>query len=178
MRTLMIAIVLLLSWIAPGLPSAQARRTDSHRYRYEQVWTAAVRLIRVDYGFNIRDKDRDIGYLLFDYQDHGRTYPGSLELVRTRNEHVRVTLHVPSMPSYVERMLLDRLKRKLREELGQPLPPPRRAPPEPPDEDSQPQDQGTRTPRRRPNRASLAEPSGLRRNHRRKLHEQTGGPPC
>lgn len=126
MRRLFVLIAFLL--LAPG--SASARRSDAHAYRYEQVWGAALRLIRVDYGFPIRDRDEDVGFVLFDYVGSGRPVPASLEVVRTQQEGrdvVRVTLNIPAMPAYVERMILDKLQRKLREEYGEPLPPP--APP-------------------------------------------------
>ncbi|MEM7605899.1 MAG: hypothetical protein AAF411_11135 [Myxococcota bacterium] len=121
---------------------AEARRTETHSYRYDQLWRSIVRLVRVDYGFNVRDRDEDIGYVIFDYVDGGRSYPASIELVRTReagNEQVRVTVNVPAMPSYVERMILDRLTRKLREEYGQPVVTPvaRPTPAESEDEDDE-----------------------------------------
>jgi hypothetical protein len=115
---------------------AEARQDSELAYPYEQVWGAAVRLLRVDYGFPIRDRDEAIGFVLFDYQEHGRSVQGSLEIIRTAEEGlpgVRVVLQIPSMPSYIERMLLDRLARKLREDFGVPAPPPSPAPPpEPP----------------------------------------------
>ncbi len=122
MRVVLSTLVafLLVSMSVP----AEARRTSDHDYRYEQIWSSAVRLLRVDYGFNIRDRDRGIGFVLFDYQDHGRTYPGSLEVVRAEiggQQKVRVTLNIPAQPSYVERMILDRLQRKLRADFGEPI---------------------------------------------------------
>ncbi len=131
----MARLAALLLMIALWLPTnAGARRSDVHGYRYDQLWRSVVRLVRVDYGFPVRDRDQDVGYLLFDYVDSGRSYPGSFELVRVEedgHEQVRVSVQVPAMPSYIERMLLDRLTRKLREEYGQPLAPPRPAAPEP-----------------------------------------------
>lgn len=110
--------------------TAGARRSDAHAYRMDQVWSSAIRLLRVDYGFPVRDRDRDIGYLLFDYTDRGRSHPGSLELVpfeaQNGQTQIRVTLSIPAMPAYVERMVLDKLKRKLRDDHGEPLRPPRR----------------------------------------------------
>ena len=106
--------------------SASARRTDAHAYRFGQVWSSAIRLLAVDFRFPMRDRDRDIGYLLFDYTHQGRSYPGSMELVPFEaggQSQVRVTLNIPAMPAYIERMVLDRLKRKLREDHGSPLPP-------------------------------------------------------
>lgn len=117
----------LASWlllVALALPAlASAKKTENYRHRYHQVWRAAVRLIRVDQGFPIRDRDESIGYLLFDYKDDGRSYPGSIELIRIEkngNEAVRVAIQIPAMPSYIERMLLDKLERKLIDEYGEP----------------------------------------------------------
>lgn len=144
-----LAILLLLVFSLP----AAARRSDVHTYRFEQVWGSAVRMVRVDYGFELRDRDEDIGYLLFDYRDSGRTYPGSLELVRIEERGqpaVRVTLQIPAMPSYVEQMMLDKLGRKLREDHGQPLAPPRETPPSAPEEPSEEPAEESRAPREEP----------------------------
>ena len=119
---------------------AAARSTDAHTYTFEQTWAAAVRLIAVDFRFPISDRDQDIGYILFEYREGGRAHHGSLELVRARDENgtpvVRVVAQVNAMPSYIERHLLDRLRRKLTDEYGSP--PPSRRPPPPPSEDPAP----------------------------------------
>lgn len=125
-------VVLALVFAVPSL--GHARRADVHAYRMEQVWSTVVRLLRVDYGYAVRDRDPGIGYILFDYPHANRTVPGSLELVPVEQDgytQVRVTLSIPAMPAYIERMLLDRLQRKLREDHGAPMPPPRRARPQP-----------------------------------------------
>ena len=122
------AILLALAFAVPS--TASARRSDVHAYRLDQLWSTVVRLLRVDYGFPIRDRDREIGYLLFDYPHGNRTVPGSIELVPVEEggrTQVRVTLSIPAMPAYIERMILDRLARKLREDHGQPMRAPRRA---------------------------------------------------
>lgn len=133
-RTLAVILLTLCAVLAPAA-SASARQTEEYTYTYDQLWRAAVRLIAVDFRFPITDRDPEIGYLLFSYRDAGRDHHGSLELVRTSGPHgtpqVRVSVQVPSMPSYVERMLVDRLTRKLMEDYGQP-PPSRRAPEPPP----------------------------------------------
>ena len=120
---------LTLLFLVPS--GAGARRSDAHAYRFQQVWSSAIRLLRVDYGFPVRDRDPEIGYLLFDYTDRGRSHPGSLELVAFEapngQPQVRVTLSIPAMPAYVERMVLDKLERKLRTDHGEPLPVPHRA---------------------------------------------------
>ena len=49
-------------------------------------------------------------------------------------------MQIPAMPSYIERMLLDKIKRKLMDEYGEPLPPPKKKPEEvPPSESENPE---------------------------------------
>lgn len=146
MRRTLAVLSCLFGLLAPAA-TASARQTGEYTYTYDQLWRASIRLIAVDFRFPISDRDEEIGYLLFDYRDAGRSYHGSLELVRTTGPHgtpqVRVTIQVPSMPSYVERMLIDRLSRKLSEDYGQP-PPTRRAPaPTPPVDDDDAADDAT-----------------------------------
>lgn len=118
-------LVLALSTVSVSLaPSiAEARVSGEVGYSYQQTWQAAVRLIRVDLQCPITDRDEEMGFVLFEYTNAGRTYPGSVEVVRTTDargeERIRVTVQVPAMPSYVERMVYDRLTRKLREDFGE-----------------------------------------------------------
>lgn len=149
-----LSLVLFGALLAPA--PASARLTEEHGYDYDQVWRAAVRLVAVDLRFPITDRDREIGYVLFEYQDQGRSYPGSIELVRAAaeggGERIRVVVQVPGMPSYVERMILDRFSRKLLEEYGPPRvrrPPPRPAPPAEDDERPEESDGSAATPSRR-----------------------------
>jgi hypothetical protein len=133
----MIAMALL---VAPSLAAARSVRDEP--YPLESTWNAAVRLVRVDMGCTITERDRDLGYFTFEYREGSRTVPGSVEIVRTEvdgRQGTRVIVQVPLMPTYVESMLLTRLTRKLHEEYGEPVaPPPRRPAEEPrrPGEDS------------------------------------------
>ncbi len=134
----------LVAVLAPAA-SASARLSEEYTYSYEQLWRAAVRLIAVDFRYPISDRDEEIGYLLFSYRENNREHHGSLELVRTEGVHgtpqVRVTLQVASMPTYVERMMLDRFTRKLGDDYGQPPPSRRPAAPSPPaPDDDEPDD--------------------------------------
>ena len=125
-----VAIVAVLA--VPG--TGHAKKTEDFRHTYDQVWGAAIRLIRVDQGYPIKDRDQAVGYFLFDYKDDGRMYPGSVELVRIEDQGggpIRVVMQIPAMPSYIERMLLDKLKKKLMNEYGEPVAPPKK-PEEPP----------------------------------------------
>ncbi len=121
--TLLLAV---LAWPATGV----AKKTEDFRHSYEQVWGAAIRLIRVDQGYPIKDRDEGVGYFLFDYRDDGRSYPGSIELIRMKDqssELIRVVIQIPAMPSYIERMLLDKLEKKLSDEYGEPAAPPEKS---------------------------------------------------
>lgn len=128
MRRLSVLLIALALCLGPG--HAMARTKGEVTYPFTSVWTTLVRLVRVDLGCAITEKDKDEGYVLFDYQDAGRTVPGTIELVRSKRgsvEQVSLVVQIPAMPSYVERMVIDRLERKLREELGAPrtaTPPP------------------------------------------------------
>ncbi len=141
MRRLHAAALVLASLALLTPRVAEARLTQEYTYSYDQTWRAAIRMIAVDLRFPIAERDPDIGYLLFTYRDNGRDYQGSLELVRAEGRHgtpiVRVVVQVPQMPTYVERMMLDRLRRKLMGDYGQ-APPTRREPPAAPVPDEEP----------------------------------------
>lgn len=106
--------------------AAQARKQGELVYGFDQVWNAALRMVRVDLRYPVTDRDPEAGYLLFDYVDHGKRYAGSIELVRTERDRrpaIKAVVQVQGMPAYVEQMLLERLGRKLRDEYGEPLAP-------------------------------------------------------
>ena len=104
---------------------AQARRESTYQYPYSRVWTTLMRMVRVDFASPITEKDRESGYFLFDYPDAGKTFPGSVEVVRVVEngfETSRVVIQVPGLPTYFEQMMLDKLTRKLNQDYGQPTP--------------------------------------------------------
>jgi hypothetical protein len=128
MRRISIGLALALL-VSPAI--ASARSFDVVPFHYEQVWAAAVRLIRVDQGFRITDQDRDVGFLLFDYERAGHRTQGSIEIIRVEQDGrpaVRVVVHLAKSPSYLERLLLDQLGRNLKSDFGVPEPPSRREP--------------------------------------------------
>ncbi len=122
---------------------AFARASSDYRYDMRRVWNASMRLVRVDLGCPLADRDEQAGYFLFEYRDGSRSFPGSVELAETEIDGVsgvRVVVKIPALPSYVERMILDRLTRKLTEEYGDPPPVRRRPDPAPaaPEENTRP----------------------------------------
>ena len=125
------------AWIltALALPAgASARQQGDLRYPFEQVWNASLRMVRVDLRMPVTDRDPEAGYLLFDYIDHGKRFPGSVELVRGERGKApatKIVIQVQGMPGYVEQMLLTKLSEKLRADFGDPIDPPKTAPRKP-----------------------------------------------
>ena len=106
-------------------PQASAKSSYESAYGFDRTWNAAVRLVRVDMGLKVTEKDEQNGYLLFDYkspESGSKPTAGSLEIVRPKdtNGPVRVVAQLPQMPRYHEQVLLDSLAKKLRQEYGDP----------------------------------------------------------
>ncbi len=104
---------------------AGAKTNRELTYRYNQIWGTVIRFLRVDNGFKIVEKDKIDGYIMFEYKDGERTFNSSIELIKVEIEgryYVRAGMHIQKMPSYVEILLQDKLKRKLRDEYGDPPP--------------------------------------------------------
>lgn len=131
--TLAQAALIALIALCPTVARAKSEKTVG--YTYAQVWSAAIRLIRVDRGYPVKDKDRDNGFILFVYPGTGavKECGGSLEIFPIVDDEgfnkIQVKLSIAQQPSYIEVHLLDSLEQKLREELGAP-PPPSKAKPE------------------------------------------------
>lgn len=122
MRALGLALTAIFVWAG----GAQAKRDQTYAYPYMRVWTASLRMMRVDFESPITEKDPDAGYFLFDFPHSGKSYPGSVEVVRVKENGVdsaRVVIQIAALPTYVEQMLLDRLVRKLGEDYGDPSQP-------------------------------------------------------
>lgn len=117
-----------------GSNDARAKSAYDSAYGYDRTWNAGTRLVRVDMGFKLTEKDESAGYLLFDYrspESGNKAVPGSMEFVRAKDTGaVRVIVQIPQMPGYHEQVLIDALQRKMRAEYGDP--PKRPPPPSPP----------------------------------------------
>lgn len=112
---------------ASGFPATAAARVEaSSGYSKPQTFSSALRLLRVDRGYEVVEKDPDAAYVLFRYPVRGQKEQasGSLEIVET-STGVRVFVQLPQLPEYHEALLRDALLRKLRDEYG---PPPSKAP--------------------------------------------------
>jgi hypothetical protein len=135
MRRLASTLLVAFALASPALVTLQtgeARASVAHEspYSFEQTFGTAMRLLRVDLGCTITEKDPANGYLLFEYtspESGSRVHRGSLEIVRGK-EGTHVAVQLPSLPQYHEQMIMDALNKKLSAEHGSPPPKPRPAP--------------------------------------------------
>ncbi|MBW2735669.1 MAG: hypothetical protein JRH20_25065 [Deltaproteobacteria bacterium] len=141
MKRYLAVAILSLSSLLPLTATAKAEKMLP--YSYQAVWSTMIRLIRVDRGYPISDKDKDNGYVLFVFPGSGsvKKCPAALELFQTKDptgrDMIRVKLRIAHQPSYIELHFLDALERKLRQERGTPHPPKEPKPtPEPPTKDN------------------------------------------
>ncbi|GEM_PF-1853623 len=127
-----------------GLFMLQERRFLN--YPYDHVWPTAVRYLRVDRGYMIRDKDPDAGYILFEFplaSTNGtpRVGQASMELYRTQDPSgragVSIVVGTNDGPAHLPHAILNGLADKIRTERGQPSIPP--TPPSPPSSPAPPQ---------------------------------------
>jgi hypothetical protein len=101
-------------------------------YPAEQVWPTAIRYLRVDRGFAVIDRDRDAGFILFEFalgsDADGPRGRGSLELVVTADPSgrpsVKLQISTDAGPLHLPHAIADGLAAKLKAERGQPAPPP------------------------------------------------------
>lgn len=141
MRRLLRVLLLVLATLLPiGLVvwSADVRASASYAspYTFEQTYSTALRLLRVDLGYKVTEKDAENGYILFEYtspESGKRTCAGAIELVKTK-QRIQVTVQIPAMPQYHEQMIADALSKKLGADYGEP--PKKNNPPPPPDGDA------------------------------------------
>ncbi len=114
-------VVIAVTLAARG---ANAKATYESAYGYVRTWNAAMRLVRVDNGWKVTEKDETNGYLLFEYSspESAKASAGSFELVRGPDPEgpVSVLVQLPQMPHYHEQVLLDALASKMRREYGDP----------------------------------------------------------
>jgi hypothetical protein len=137
--------ILLAACLSTGLLTgiAEARSEKTLAYQREPSFQAAVRVLRIDAGLKLVEKDADAGYVIFEYTEDKKTFRGSLEVidvVKDGRKLTRFVVTIEDRPSYVEIEMLTKLERKLRAELGAPAPAPS-APPkkdEPPSEKAPP----------------------------------------
>lgn len=118
---------------APG--PASARSSNVVSYPAADVWPTAVRFLRVDRDYTIKEKDETAGYVIFEASENKRPYRGTLELIASTDGDGRaatqIVVTLADLPRHFEVALLDKLSSKLRDERGPPPAPPGKRPPPP-----------------------------------------------
>jgi hypothetical protein len=102
--------------------SADAKTNFDSPYTLAQTFNAALRLVRIDLGFTVTEKDPAVAYVLFDYkstESGARAVPGSIQMLDT-GRTVKVVVQLGQMPRYHEQVVSDALAKKLRDEYGEP----------------------------------------------------------
>jgi hypothetical protein len=118
--------------------AAWARAEAEVGYTREQVFSAALRYLRVDLAYEVTEKDPDAAYLLFSFaapELQRKVARGSIEVIQ-RQRTVRLLVNLPDLPTYREEVLKGGLLEKLRTEYGEPPTheePPEKAPPKKPE---------------------------------------------
>ncbi len=105
-----------------GSSLASAKAKHDSPYNYRQTFGSALRLVKVDLGYDVTETNSEWGFVTFEYvsPDSGkRKNRGSIQFVRGKDK-IRVAVQVPSMPSYHEQIIIQKLKRKLAVEHGSP----------------------------------------------------------
>ena len=113
--------MLLLCLALPG-GVAEAKTKESLRAEYDVLWSAALRLLRVNLDFKVLDKDKETGYIVFLYKDSTiKESRASMEIrreeKRSKDAEVSCTVQVvlSGASSAEERSLINELRRKLQE---------------------------------------------------------------
>jgi hypothetical protein len=131
---------------ASPLPMMMIENRRMLSYPIDHVWPTAIRYLRIDRGFEITDRDRDAGYLLFEFPlEEKRIGSGSVEMFEavdaSGRPSVSISVNTGAGPVHLPNSILDGIAAKVRAERGQPSPPP---PPKqeepPPKKDEEPDD--------------------------------------
>jgi hypothetical protein len=107
--------------------NAWAKHAWSSPYGYDQTWSSLLRLLRVDLGYKILERDDKIGYVLFEYPGDAGVAIASIELLKLE-DRVDVACTIGKYPGWHEISLLDKLARKMRTDYGDPPEKPRKEP--------------------------------------------------
>ena len=138
MRQCLLSMGLVLGFFLLEPAPVSARVSAESLYTKAQNYSAALRFLRVDKGFEVVERDEEAAYLIFRYPTPDRkeqTVMGTIEVIEV-GERVTLIVKLPQMPQYHERLLSDQLIKKLYEEYGPPSPP--KPKPKPSEKDKKP----------------------------------------
>ncbi len=125
-------LLCLLLASMPSVPAAARSEGRTLTYQREHVWPTAVRFLVVDEKAKVIDKDADAGYVLFELKEDNKTFRGSLEIVTVLidgQHNLKFSINLVDRPLWREAGMVERLEKKLRNELGTPPPQKKKEPP-------------------------------------------------
>jgi hypothetical protein len=131
--------------VAAAQPLLMIENRRMLSYPIDHVWPTAIRYLRIDRGFEITDRDRDAGYLLFEFPlEEKRIGSGSVEMFAavdaSGRASVSISVNTGAGPVHLPNAILDGIAAKVRAERGQPAPPPPPKQEEPPPKQDEPDD--------------------------------------
>lgn len=154
LRLSLLSVALSSLLVAGSVSRVDAKTSRKVSHSYEKVWPAAVRFLRIDEGLVILEKDVDNGYLLFELDDEGKRFSGSVEVIRRKDtsdrDAVELILTIKDRPSYMESGILNRMLLKIRKELGLPKRPPPKSAPKEDDDRGKDQEEAPKAPAKEP----------------------------
>ena len=106
----------ILASTSGEIGSASAKSSFDSPYTLTQTYNAALRLVRVDLGLTVTERDPSAAYILFDYKSNEsgrRTAPGSIEMLDA-GRAVKVVVQLGQMPRYHEQVMSDALAKTAR----------------------------------------------------------------
>ena len=119
------------------LASLEAKIKRRTQYAFDQVWKTTIRALRIDLKVEITEKDMDSGYVLFEMTHEKKIYQGSAEIIERPPEYqsydVTLIIDIPKRATYIESMIAEKIKTRLREDYGLAPSPPEKTPKEKPE---------------------------------------------
>jgi hypothetical protein len=107
------ALLLLLPTLA------WAGTTTELPYSLPEVYSTAVRFVRVDKGCKLVDQDPNAAFVTFEYVDDGKTRRGAVEMWKTATG-TSLQVKLGDEPHYMELRWQELIGRKLKDERGTP----------------------------------------------------------
>ena len=122
-----VVLCLTLLWSSLAL----AKHAQELPYAVPEVYSTALRFVRVDKGCKITDKDEGAAFVTFECEDEDdkKKRRGAIEIIPGRKDSVKLQVALGDDPHYVEIRWVELIERKLREERGTPPPLKNKEPP-------------------------------------------------
>jgi hypothetical protein len=120
MRYAVVALLLVSLVVLCNAP-AHARAATDLPYALGEAYSTALRFVRVDRGCKVVDKDAEAAFVSFECSDEGKVKRGSFELFKVA-DGVRAQVTLGDETHGMELRWLELYERKLRDELGDPVP--------------------------------------------------------